>query len=280
MSAKTHKLLAKLAREASVPAAIDAMFAGNPINVTEDRPVLHVALRAKIADQVALETPGVREVWEVLARMESFVDAVHAGEIKGSGGHRFTDIVNIGIGGSDLGPVMAARALRPYWQSGMRFHSVSNIDGTQLSDLVVELDPATTLFVICSKTFTTAETMTNAMAARAWIIDKLGTSATRTHFVAASTNREAMDAFGINEHFRFGFWDWVGGRYSLWSAVGLSLALTIGYRNFARLLAGGRVMDQHFRQSPLETKHASASGHDWSLVQQFLWCVHARYFAV
>ncbi len=158
----TAKLLARLAGEAGVPAAIEAMFAGESINRSEDRPALHVALRAKLSDTVALDTPGVREVWEVLTKMDEFVEGVHAGKIAGSTGYRLTEIVNIGIGGSDLGPVMASRALRPHWHSGMRFHSVSNVDGTQLADLKRQLDPATTLFIVCSKTFTTQETMTNA----------------------------------------------------------------------------------------------------------------------
>jgi glucose-6-phosphate isomerase len=249
VNAATRKLFARLAKEAQVPAAIEAMFAGEHINQTEDRAVLHAALRSKISDQVALETPGVREVWEVLSKMEEFIDGVHSGAINGSTSRRLTEIVNIGIGGSDLGPVMASKALRPYWNIDMRFHSVSNVDGTQLADLMDELDPERTLFVVCSKTFTTLETMTNARAAREWIADKLGHSAVEHHFVAASTNHKAMNTFGINPNYRFGFWDWVGGRYSLWSAVGLSLALVIGMNNFRRLLAGARVMDQHFRQA-------------------------------
>ena len=247
----TAKLFTRLAKEASVPAAIEAMFSGEAINKTEGRAVLHTALRSKISDQVALETPGVREVWAVLSKMEDFVDAVQSGDIKGSTGKRLTDIVNIGIGGSDLGPVMASKALRPYWKNDMRFHSVSNVDGTQLEDLKTELDPERTLFVICSKTFTTLETMTNARAARDWIIETFDSVAVQYHFVAASTNHEAMDDFGIRTDYRFGFWDWVGGRYSLWSAVGLSLALVIGMQDFRRILAGGRVMDQHFRQAPM-----------------------------
>ena len=252
VNSATRKLFTRLAKEAGVPEAIEAMFAGEEINQTECRSVLHTALRSKISDQVALETPGVREVWEVLSNMEVFVDSVRAGTIKGSTGKNLTDIVNIGIGGSDLGPVMASRALRMYWQEGMRFHGVSNVDGTQLADLILQLDPERTLFVICSKTFTTLETMTNARAARDWIIDTLGHSAVEHHFVAASTNHKAMNAFGIDPAYRFGFWDWVGGRYSLWSAVGLSLALVIGMDNFRHLLAGGRVMDQHFHQAPLD----------------------------
>ncbi len=252
VNSTTRKLFARLAKEAGVPAAIDAMFMGEAINETEDRSALHAALRSKISDQVALETPGVREVWEILSNMEEFIEAVHSGSINGSTSRRLTDIVNIGIGGSDLGPVMASKALRPYWKIDMRFHAVSNVDGTQLEDLMDELDPEQTLFVVCSKTFTTLETMTNARTAREWIIGKLGHAAVEHHFVAASTNQKAMNSFGIAPNFRFGFWDWVGGRYSLWSAVGLSLALVIGMDNFRRILAGGRIMDQHFRQAPMD----------------------------
>jgi glucose-6-phosphate isomerase len=251
LNSSTRELLAQLAAQADVPAAIEAMFSGAVINETEGRAVLHGALRAKIADSVAHETPGITEVWEVLTKMEAFVEEVHSGRIKGSTGKKLTDIVNIGIGGSDLGPVMASRALRMYWKDGMRFHSVSNIDGTQLADLTRELDVETTLFVVCSKTFTTIETMTNANAARQWVVDSLDTVAVQYHFVAASTNHQAMDDFGIRSDFRFGFWDWVGGRYSLWSAVGLSLALVVGTDVFKALLSGARRMDLHFRQAPL-----------------------------
>ncbi len=252
VNAATLKLFAQLARQADVPAAIEAMFAGDIINQTEQRAVLHVALRAKLSDMVALETPGVRDVWEVLTRMEAFVEGVQSGRIRGSTRKKFTDIVNIGIGGSDLGPVMASRALRPCWHPKLRFHSVSNVDGTQLEDLRQELDPERTLFVVCSKTFTTQETMFNAHAARDWIVDALDAVAVQYHFVAASTNHEALDDFGIRSDYRFGFWDWVGGRYSMWSAVGLSLALVIGMDNFNKVLAGGRRMDLHFRQAPMD----------------------------
>ena len=252
VTSRTLKLFASLAKQAGVPAAIEAMFGGAHLNVTEDRPVLHVALRSKLSDQVALEVPGVRDVWGVLTRVEEYIDAVHAGRIRGSTGKRLVNIVNIGIGGSDLGPVMAARALKPFWRDGFRFHGVSNVDGTQLADLKRELDPEGTLFVICSKTFTTLETMTNARTARAWIADTLGAEAVEAHFVAASTNHAAMNEFGIHPEHRFGFWDWVGGRYSIWSAVGLSLALVTGFETFSRLLAGGRIMDQHFRRAPPE----------------------------
>ena len=250
LAKKTRTLLLKLANEAELAAAIEAMFAGSPINSTEDRPALHVALRAKLSDQVALEVPGVSEVWQVLDRMDQFVSAVQDGTIRGRTGRRLTEIVNIGIGGSDLGVVMASRALRHHWRPGMNFHSVSNVDGTQLVDLTEVLDPEETLFVVCSKTFTTQETMTNANAAAQWITDTLGADAINDHFAAASTNHEAMDVFGINPDYRFGFWDWVGGRFSVWSAVGLSLALVIGMDNFQALLSGARRMDQHFRNAP------------------------------
>ena len=252
LNSKTRKLLVRLAQEAGVPAAIEAMFAGERINNTENRSVLHVALRAKLSDQIALDVPGVEDIWQTLEQMTQFVSAVQQGMIRGRTGRRLTEIVNIGIGGSDLGAVMASRALRHYWQPGMTFHSVSNIDGTQLVDLTEQLDPEETLFVICSKTFTTQETMTNADVAARWISDSLGADAIADHFAAASTNHEAMDVFGINPNYRFGFWDWVGGRYSLWSAVGLSVALVIGTDYFWALLAGGRRMDQHFRTAPLE----------------------------
>jgi len=248
---KTRKLLVTLAEEAGVRNAIESMFAGEAINTTENRAVLHVALRSKLSDQVALEEPGVADIWQTLEQMTQFVSAVHKGEIRGRNGRRLTDIVNIGIGGSDLGAVMASRALRHYWQPGMTFHSVSNVDGTQLVDLTEKLDPDETLFVICSKTFTTQETMTNANAAARWITDTLGAEAIADHFAAASTNHEAMDVFGINPNYRFAFWDWVGGRYSLWSAVGISLALVIGMDRFWALLAGARRMDQHLRNTPL-----------------------------
>jgi glucose-6-phosphate isomerase len=251
-NATTRKLFAQLAKQAAVPAAIEAMFAGEVINQTENRAVLHVALRSKISDMVALDTPGVREVWEVLTRMEDFVERVQNGKVRGSTRKKITDIVNIGIGGSDLGPVMASRALRPYWHPQLRFHAVSNVDGTQFEDLAEELDPERTLFVVCSKTFTTQETMFNANLARQWIVDKLDAVAVQYHFVAASTNHEALDDFGIRSDYRFGFWDWVGGRYSMWSAVGLSLAIVIGMDNFSKILAGGRRMDLHFRQAKME----------------------------
>ncbi len=252
LSARTRELLIGLAHEAHVPAAIESMFAGEMLNNTEARSVLHVALRSTPSDDVASDIPGVAEIWQTLDKITAFVDGVQQGQMLGCSGRRLTNIVNIGIGGSDLGPVMASRALRPYWSPGMSFHSVSNIDGTQLIDLMELLDPEETLFVICSKTFTTQETMTNARAAANWVTERLGAAAINQHFAAASTNHEAMDVFGINPDYRFGFWDWVGGRYSIWSAVGLSLALVIGSDRFRELLAGGRRMDQHLRTAPLE----------------------------
>ena len=203
LNAKTKKLLLQLARDAKVEKIRDAMFAGQHINETEDRAVLHVALRAKLSDQIALEEPGVSDIWGTLNQIGKFVDAVHDGDIRGHTGRRLTDIVNIGIGGSDLGIVMAGKALRPSWHGGTRLHCVSNIDGTQLSDLTKELDPQSTLIIICSKTFTTLETLTNANGARDWICDSLGISAVEHHFAAASTNHDAMDEFGINPEYRF-----------------------------------------------------------------------------
>jgi len=246
-----RRSLIELADQAGVVTATEAMFAGDVINVTEGRSVLHVALRSEAGDGVGSGVPGVDEVHEVLDAMGRFIDAVHRCERLGATGRPLREIVNIGIGGSDLGPVMASRALRHHWLPGLRFHSVSNVDGSELSDLCTELDPEATLFVICSKTFTTQETMVNAAAARDWVVARLGPDAVTAHFAAASTNHEAMDRFGIDPSRRFGFWDWVGGRYSLWSAVGLSLALVIGMAKFRELLGGARLIDRHFRTAPL-----------------------------
>lgn len=248
---RTCQLLVALAREAGVTELRDAMLAGEHINVTEDRAVLHTALRAAPSTALVLGDEDVSaEVQTVLRQMLSFVDSVHSGGVRGHSGKRFTDVINIGIGGSDLGIVMATEALA-HVGAGIRVHSVSNVDGTQFVDLAKTLDPNSTLVVICSKTFTTQETMSNAGLARAWIAGQLGEAAVIDHFAAASTNREAMDAFGIHPHYRFGFWDWVGGRYSLWSAVGLSIALNIGSEQFKRLLLGARQMDHHFASAPL-----------------------------
>ena len=249
---KTLRLLQRLAAEAGVEAMRERMFAGEHINNTEDRAVLHVALRADRDDPfLDGDFDATAAVHEVLDRMDAFVRAVHSGQYAGHGtGRRITDVVNIGIGGSDLGIAMAVEALAGYAVPGVRVHCVSNIDGVGLGDVLARVEPGTTLFVICSKTFTTLETLTNARAAREWFVERLGAEAVRTHFVGVSTNHAAMDEFGISPTNRFGFWDFVGGRYSLWSAVGLSIALAIGMDNFRALLAGARAMDRHFHAAP------------------------------
>jgi glucose-6-phosphate isomerase len=251
---KTMRLLGRLARETGVEAMRERMFAGEHINNTEDRAVLHVALRAS-RDEPYFDGDfdATAAVHEVLDRMDGFVRAVHAGEYPAQdGGRRIRDVVNIGIGGSDLGIAMVVEALANHAVPGLGVHCVSNIDGVGLADVLAKVEPSTTLFVICSKTFTTLETLSNAQAAREWLVARLGAGAVPVHFVGVSTNHEAMDAFGISPANRFGFWDFVGGRYSLWSAVGLSIALGIGMDNFRALLAGGRAMDRHFRTAPLE----------------------------
>jgi glucose-6-phosphate isomerase len=249
---KTMRLLQRLAREAGVEAMRERLFAGEHLNSTEDRAALHMALRADRDDPYFDgEFDATAAVHEVLDRMDAFVRAVHSGQYAGHGTkRRFTDVVNIGIGGSDLGIEMAVGALANYRVPGIEVHCVSNIDGVGLADVLGRVEPATTLFVVCSKTFTTLETLTNANAAREWFVSRLGAEAVRTHFVGVSTNHAAMDAFGISPANRFGFWDFVGGRYSLWSAVGLSIALGIGMDHFRALLAGGRAMDRHFRAAP------------------------------
>ena len=246
------QLLLELAVAAGVPAKRDAMFAGAPINVTEGRAVLHVALRNPAGKPLLADGKDVMpDVTAVLARMGAFSDGVRGGFIAGTTGRAFTDIVNIGIGGSDLGPAMATLALAPY-HDGPRTHFVSNVDGAHMADTLKVLDPATTLFLIASKTFTTIETMTNAATARAWIAHKLGESAVPAHFAAISTALPKVAAFGIPEARTFGFWDWVGGRYSIWSAIGMPLMLAIGPKRFAEFLGGAHAMDEHFRSAPLE----------------------------
>ncbi|MCB1425279.1 MAG: glucose-6-phosphate isomerase [Brucellaceae bacterium] len=245
--------LFEAARAAGVEGLRDAMFAGQPINNTENRAVLHVALRAAPGDGFAVDGRDVMgEVHAVLDAMARFAEALRKGEMTGATGKRFTDVVNIGIGGSDLGPVMVTRALAP-WHDGPRLHYVSNVDGAHLADTLKGLDPATTLFIVASKTFTTVETMTNAASARVWIAAALGESAVGRHFAAVSTALDKVAAFGIDEARVFGFWDWVGGRYSVWSAIGLPVMIAIGPENFRAFLAGARAMDVHFRSEPLET---------------------------
>ncbi|HEX9452077.1 MAG TPA: glucose-6-phosphate isomerase [Burkholderiales bacterium] len=259
VSAETRRLLLALAEDASVPAQIAAMFEGRRINVTEKRAVLHTALRNRSPQPVMVDgqdvMPGVRAV---LKRMRGMAERVRAGITKGCTGRAFTDIVNIGIGGSDLGPLMVTKALRPYGSPGLRAHFVSNIDGAHLNATLAGLDPETTLFIVSSKTFTTQETLTNAHSAREWLLTKLTATASAEvlvehHFAAVSTNLEATAAFGIIPERVFGFWDWVGGRYSLWSAIGLPIALAVGFERFEELLAGAYEMDEHFRNTPLES---------------------------
>jgi len=254
ITGETLRLLLGLAEECGVAEAAEKMFTGERINETENRPVLHVALRNTAGTPILVDGRDVMpEVNAVLDRMQDFSERLISGQWRGHSGRRITDIVNIGIGGSDLGPVMVCEALRPYAQNGLRPHFVSNVDGTHITETLKALDPATTLFMIASKTFTTQETMTNARTARRWLLEKAtDPSAVARHFVAISTNSEAVRAFGIDVDNMFVFWDWVGGRYSLWSAIGLSIVCTIGFDNFHRLLQGAFEMDRHFRTAPLE----------------------------
>jgi len=252
---ETLRLLVALARQAGVPQAIEAMFRGERINRTENRAVLHTALRNRSGEPVFVDGKDVMpDVLAVLAKMRAFTERLRSGEWRGHTGKPITDVVNLGIGGSDLGPYMVCEALRPYWKEGMRAHFVSNVDGTHLVETLRRVDPETTLFIVASKTFTTQETIANAKSARAWLLEKLGgdTRAVARHFVAVSTNHKAVAEFGIDTENMFGFWDWVGGRYSLWSAIGLPIACVTGMDRFEELLAGGHAMDVHFRTAPLE----------------------------
>ena len=248
----TIRLLERLAEECGLRERIAAMFCGERINVTERRAVLHTALRAPETERVVVDGVDiVSEVRAVLNRMAAFSLRVRSGEWLGYTGKRIRNIINIGIGGSDLGPVMAYESLRYYSQLDMTFRFVSNVDGTAFEEATRDLDPAETLFIICSKTFTTLETLTNAHTARAWSLRKLGDDqAVRRHFVAVSTNAEGVSTFGIDTANMFGFWDWVGGRYSMDSAIGLSTMMAIGPENFRAMLAGFHAMDQHFRSAP------------------------------
>ena len=252
-TAETLRLLLQLARAAEVEAWRERMWAGERINTTENRAVLHVALRHRGPEPILCDGRDVMpEVRSVLGRMKAFTEEVRSGARRGATGAAITDIVNIGIGGSDLGPQMVCRALDHLARPDLRAHFVSNVDGAQLAATLARLDPATTLFVVASKTFTTQETMQNAASARAWLTAALGEAAVAHHFVAVSTNARAVAAFGIDPERMFGFWDWVGGRYSLWSAIGLSIALHLGFERFEALLEGGWAMDRHFRTAPLE----------------------------
>lgn len=249
---KTLTLLLELAAAVDLPSWIHRMFAGEAINNTEKRAVLHIALRNRSNRPIHVDGKDVvPEVNQVLQRLGDFVAAVRSGDWMGSTGKRITDVVNIGIGGSNLGPLMVCEALRPYQSDDLRAHFISNVDGTHLAETVQRLDPATTLFIVASKTFTTMETMTNANSARTWLVEALGEAAVANHFVAVSTNEPKVVAFGIDPQNMFGFWDWVGGRYSLWSAIGLPIALAVGMDRFVELLEGAHAMDEHFRSANL-----------------------------
>ncbi len=254
ITAQTMQLLRDLARQANLAQWTARMFNGDKINTTEDRAVLHVALRNRSDQPIMVDGKDVMPLVNgVLRHMREFATAVRNGQWIGYTGQRITDIVNIGIGGSDLGPVMVTEALRPYGQAGLNVHFVSNVDGTHLVETLKPLDPQRTLFIIASKTFTTQETLTNAQSARDWLLKSTKDSAAiARHFVAISTNTQAVQKFGIDPKNMFEFWDWVGGRYSLWSAIGLSIALFIGPDHFEQLLDGAHAMDNHFRTAPLE----------------------------
>jgi len=245
----TFARLLQLADATLLRERIDAMWRGEHINTTEDRAVLHVALRQPPGAGVggaAVE----KTVMEERARMLAFAEAVRRGDLKGSTGQPFRLVVNIGIGGSDLGPAMGVQALHAYGSAGPRCEFVSNIDGVYLAQVLASADPARTLFIVASKTFTTLETLTNARSARGWLAERLGEHAVPQHFAAVSVNTAAMDEFGVHPQYRFQMWDWVGGRYSLWSSIGVSLAIAIGERNFLEFLRGGHEIDEHFRSSP------------------------------
>lgn len=248
ISEETLPLLFELAKECELEEAINAMFNGEKINHTENRAVLHTALRKRSNKPVYVDGEDVMpKINRVLEQMKAFSERVHSGEWSGFSGKKIRHIVNIGIGGSDLGPVMVTEALKPYWVEGIETYFVSNVDGTHIAETLKKVDPETTLFLVASKTFTTQETMTNAHTAREWLLSFYNNEkAIASHFVALSTNNSAVEDFGIDTNNMFEFWDWVGGRYSLWSAIGLSIALTIGFNNFERLLEGAYTMDKHF----------------------------------
>jgi glucose-6-phosphate isomerase len=252
---ETLRLLVSLAKESRLAERIKSMFGGEKINITENRAVLHVALRAPKGATIMVDGKNVvPEVHAVLNKMAAFAKRVRSGEWKGHTGKRIRNVVNIGIGGSDLGPVMAYEALKHYCERSMTFRFVSNVDGIDFVEATQDLDPAETLFIVSSKTFTTLETMTNAQSARAWLLSgmKGNVSAVAKHFVAVSTNAEKVSAFGIDTANMFGFWDWVGGRYSMDSAIGLSTMIAVGPENYRKLLAGFHEMDEHFRTAPFE----------------------------
>ena len=254
ITGETRSLLLDLARQADVEGWRDRMFRGDKINVTERRAVLHIALRNRSGRPIVVDGEDVMpRVQRVLDHMRAFSESVRSGEWRGYTGKAITDVVNIGIGGSDLGPVMVTEALKPYASPGLRAHFVSNVDGTQIAEVLKAINHETSLFIIASKTFTTQETLTNAESAKAWFLYAAkDRGAVAKHFVALSTNEKEVRKFGIDERNMFEFWDWVGGRYSLWSAIGLSIAVSLGMDRFEELLAGAFAMDEHFRTAPLE----------------------------
>ncbi len=259
------------------------MFRGEKINITEDRAVLHVALRARKGSSIVVDGENVVPlVHAVLDRMADFSDRVRSGKWKGHTGKRIVNVVNVGIGGSDLGPVMAYEALKHYSDRDLTFRFVSNVDGSDFAEAVVDLHPDETLFIVASKTFTTLETMTNANTARDWLLAAFDgdTDAVAKHFVAVSTNAEKVSAFGIDTDNMFEFWDWVGGRYSMDSAIGLSTMLAVGEENFRAMLDGFHQMDEHFRTAPWERQSAGAHGATFTLVYQFFWSRNDRCPAV
>ena len=252
ITAETMEKLQALAKETELQDAIKSMFSGEKINRTEDRAVLHVALRNRSNTPILVDGKDVMpEVNAVLAKMKSFSERIISGDWKGFTGKAITDVVNIGIGGSDLGPFMVTEALRPY-KNHLNMHFVSNVDGTHIAETLKNLNPETTLFLVASKTFTTQETMTNAHSARNWFLKAGKQEDVAKHFAALSTNAAAVADFGIDTNNMFEFWDWVGGRYSLWSAIGLSIVLSVGYDNFEKLLSGAHAMDRHFAETPAE----------------------------
>jgi glucose-6-phosphate isomerase len=252
VTVETMSLLRDLARSTGVMGHAASMFAGEKINWTEDRAVLHIALRNRSNTPILVDGENVMpEINDVLARMKAFTGQVRDGSWKGATGKAITDVINIGIGGSDLGPLMVCNALQHY-AGGPEVHFVSNVDGTDIAETLKSVEPETTLILVASKTFTTQETMTNAQTARDWLVGALGPDAVARHFAALSTNAEAVSEFGIDTTNMFGFWDFVGGRYSLWSAIGMSIALRVGFDNFEGLLEGAHAMDQHFLQAPPE----------------------------
>lgn len=254
ISEKTVLYLLKLAQDRKVSEKIEAMFSGEKINFTENRAVLHTALRNTSNTPVFVDGKDVMpKIKEVLAKMRRFTEDVRLGKILGQTGKKLTNIVNIGIGGSDLGPVMAVEALKRYKSKDINTYFISNIDGTACAEVLNKLDPETTLFIVASKTFTTIETLTNAKTCRKWLVDALGEHAVAKHFVALSTNAEKVKEFGIDTKNMFEFWDFVGGRYSMWSAIGLSIALAVGMDNFEKMLEGAHAMDDHFRHTELKS---------------------------